>query len=441
MRKENFRILVVDDEQSFSFLLSGILRDAGYNVKASSDPLDGMMVLDSYRPDLVISDLKMPGMNGIEFMTSAREKYPETDFILITAFATVETAVSAMKLGAVDYITKPLKDPDELRRVVSNVFAKQKLIAENTALRDEVGVGLPPLSLVFAGMDNVVEEIRAAAPTETTIMLYGETGTGKSLIAKVIHQLSDKRGVFVNINCASIPENLLESELFGFEKGAFTGATHAKRGKFELADEGTIFLDEVAEMSPGLQAKLLRVLQERTFERLGGLVTLRTTARIVAATNRDLKQAVAERRFREDLFYRLNVFPVQIQPLRQRKEVIPSLAEYLTGRLSLKVGRRVDRISPQSIDRLVAYDWPGNIRELENVIEKAIILSRDGSIMIPELSRSPGPQLAGNMRNIEKQAIENALRKTGGNRRETASILGISLRSLQYKIKGYGIDL
>ncbi len=441
MKEENFRILVVDDEQSFALLISRILKDEGYRVESSPAPSDALARIDEACPDLVISDLRMPGMNGIDFMASVRAKHPETDFIMVTAFASVETAVSAMKLGAADYITKPLRDPDELREVVRKAFENQKLVAENRALRDEIGGGLPPLPLIFAGMEKVREEIEAVAPLDTTIMLYGETGTGKSLIAKVIHQLSGKKGFLVTINCAAIPENLLESELFGYEKGAFTGANRTKKGKFEFADEGTIFLDEIAETSPPLQAKLLRVLQEKSFERLGGLETIRTDARIVAATNRDLKQLVSERRFREDLYYRINVFPVHIPPLRERQESIPELAENLGRKFSLKVGKRIDGISPQSVGRLKSYHWPGNIRELENVIEKAIILSRDGTLSIPELRESSEEPLSGDMKQIEKKAIENALRITGGNRKAAADVLGISLRSLQYKIKDYGITI
>lgn len=441
MSRENFRILVVDDEQSFALLVSRILKDEGYRVRTASNGSEALKVLDGYEPDLVISDIKMPGMDGIAFMDKVRSEHQDVDFIMITAFGTVETAVSAMKMGALDYISKPLKDPEELRRLVAKVYEKSQLLTENRALRDELQGDFPPPGVIFAGMDEVFEDVKAVSSTDTTVILYGETGTGKSLIAKVIHQMSGRKGLFVTINCASIPENLLESELFGYEKGAFTGALHSKKGKFELANEGTLFLDEIAEMSPALQAKLLRVLQDRNFERLGGLETLRTNARIITATNRDLKELVTEKRFREDLYYRLNVFPVRIPPLRERKKVIPLLTEYLVKRLSVKVGKAIKEIPPESIERLSSYPWPGNIRELENLIERAIVLSRDGRLSLPTFEEAPQEVFEGSMKSIERRAIENALKKAGGNRREAAGILGISLRSLQYKIKEYGIGL
>ncbi len=440
MNRGNYKILVVDDEQGFALLISRILGDEGYQVRTMSHPREALAEVDSYHPDLVITDLKMPGMNGVEFMTAVRAQHQETDFIMVTAFASVETAVAAMKLGALDYITKPLKEPEELRRVVLRAFERQRLSAENRALREEVAGDMPPLELVFSGMPAVLEEVSAVAPADTTVILYGETGTGKGLVAGVIHRLSGRRGLMVTINCAAIPENLLESELFGHERGSFTGAVRTKKGKFELADEGTVFLDEIGEMSPSLQAKLLRVLQERRFERVGGLDVIHTSARIIAATNRDLKQLVSQNRFREDLYYRLNVFPVHIPPLRQRRDIIPQLTRYLVERLSRKIGKPISDIPGNTLARLMSHQWPGNVRELENVIEKAVILSRDATLTVPRLHDTAEGGSAGDMRSIEKKAIEEALKKTGGKRKEAADILGISLRSLQYKIKGYGIE-
>lgn len=440
MGREGFNILVVDDEKAFAFLISQILRDEGYRVKTSSSGGEALKILEHYEPDLIISDIKMPGMDGIALMEAVKEKYPDTDFIMITAFATVETAVAAMKKGALDYIAKPLKEPEEMRQLVLRAYEKAQLVSENRALREELRGEFPPMEIIFAGLDTLLEDIRAVAHTDTTIMVYGETGTGKSLIAKVIHQMGGKRGPCVAINCAAIPEQLLESELFGYEKGAFTGAVRSKKGKFELASDGTIFLDEIAEMSAGLQAKFLRVLQEKSFERLGGLETITTNTRVIAATNRDLKGMVSEKKFREDLYYRLNVFPLQVPPLRERRSYIPELAEYLVKKLSAKIGKAIKDIPKESVARLVSYHWPGNVRELENLLERAIILSRDGILAIPPFEQQEGAT-EGDIKSIEKRAIENALKKTQGNRKNAAAILGISLRSLQYKIKEYGIEV
>jgi transcriptional regulator with PAS, ATPase and Fis domain len=300
------------------------------------------------------------------------------------------------------------------------------------------------MDIVFAGIEDILKDIRDVAPTDATIILYGETGTGKSLIAKIIHYMSGRTGPFVDINCAAIPENLLESELFGYEKGAFTGALSQKKGRFELAGDGTIFLDEVSEMSPALQAKFLKVLQDRTFERLGSLNTIKTNARVVAATNRDLKALVEEKKFREDLYYRLNVFPINIPSLRDRKKHIPDIAGYLVKVISARLGKEVKTIPDEEMEKLSGYAWPGNIRELENIIERSVIISRGNKLMLPDLEPakagiSDTQKIKGDLKTVERMAIENALSKTNGNRKKAAEMLGISLRALQYKIKEYGI--
>ncbi|RLD97022.1 MAG: sigma-54-dependent Fis family transcriptional regulator, partial [Aquificota bacterium] len=304
MDKENFRILVVDDDKAFLLLLTSILKDAGYRVDRASSGEEALKKLRRFSPHLIIADLKMPGISGLELTEKVKEEHPEMEVVMITAYGTVDTAVRAMKLGAFDYITKPLKDPEELRQLVARVFEKQQLKLENQLLREQLSQDLPPMDLIFLGMEDLRQEVEEVAPTDATVMLYGESGTGKSLIAKVIHHLSSRKGPFVEINCAAIPENLLEAELFGYERGAFTGATSTKKGKFELAQRGTIFLDEISEMGPSSQAKLLRVLQDGSFERLGGLATIKTDARVIAATNRNLKEALKEKIFREDLYYR-----------------------------------------------------------------------------------------------------------------------------------------
>jgi len=442
MNKENFRILIVDDEKSFLLLMTRILGDEGYTVNGLTSAEEALKIIDSFDPNLIISDLKMPKMDGIRFMQEVR-KHREIDFIMITAFATVETAVAAMKRGASDYITKPLKNPDQLRIAVEKIFDLQALVMENALLKEVFFEDIPPLDVVFAGMEDVLREVQDVAPTEATVMLYGETGTGKTLVAKVLHRMSGRRGPFVDINCAAIPENLLESELFGYEKGAFTGALSQKKGKFELANEGSILLDEVSEMSLTLQAKLLKVLHEKTFERLGSLNTLKTNARVIAATNRDLRQMVSVGRFREDLYYRLNVFPVSIPSLRERRSHLEKIALYLAGVISRRLGKALKVVPGRLLADMRRYDWPGNIRELENAIERAIIVSKGTELQIMALGGGVAPakeqQGSGDLKAIEHKAIRNALLQTSGNRKRAAEMLGISLRALQYKIKEYGI--
>jgi len=440
MDKENFRILVVDDDKAFLLLLTSILKDAGYRVDRASSGEEALKKLRRFSPHLIIADLKMPGISGLELTEKVKEEHPEMEVVMITAYGTVDTAVRAMKLGAFDYITKPLKDPEELRQLVARVFEKQQLKLENQLLREQLSQDLPPMDLIFLGMEDLRQEVEEVAPTDATVMLYGESGTGKSLIAKVIHHLSGRKGPFVEINCAAIPENLLEAELFGYERGAFTGATSTKKGKFELAQRGTIFLDEISEMGPSSQAKLLRVLQDGSFERLGGLATIKTDARVIAATNRNLKEALKEKIFREDLYYRLNVFPIEIPPLRKRREAIPQLVRYLTATMSKRLGKEITEIPKKVMDTLVKYPWPGNIRELQNVIERAVILSKGGRLAPPRLEEEREEDfLEGSLKELEKKAIERALEKFGGNRKKAAEYLGISLRTLQYKIKDYGL--
>jgi DNA-binding NtrC family response regulator len=442
MSNENFRILIVDDEESFLLLMARILSDEKYTVKALSSPIEALAAVETFSPDLVITDLRMPDMDGISFMEKTRKGH-DLDFIMITAFATVETAVEAMKKGAVDYIIKPLQNPDQLRIAVKKIFERQALVSENSLLKSVLVEGIPSLDMVFSGMEHVRKAVQDVASADTTVMLLGETGTGKTLIAKIIHRLSGRKGPFVDINCAAIPETLLESEMFGHEKGAFTGALSQKKGRFEIANEGTILLDEVSEMSPSLQAKFLRVLQEKTFERIGSSSPLTTNARIIAATNRDLKQMTAEGKFREDLFYRLNVFPIFVPPLRERAGHIGSLANCIAGIISGRLGRGLQVITQKTLAEMISYQWPGNIRELENVIERAIILSRgtELDITIPghESDSGASPYIGCDLRSLEKEAIKNALSQSEGNRKRTAAVLGISLRSLQYKIREYGL--
>jgi two-component system response regulator AtoC len=445
MEPNNFRILVVDDEIPLTALLGRILTQAGYQVKSANSGIKALGTIGDFSPNLVITDLKMPDISGLDLLKKVRSKRPEIDFIILTAYATVENAVEAMKQGALDYLIKPLKDPDELRMAVARVVERQTLMAVDTLWRNQLAEGLPPTDVIFAGMKDVWSEIQHVAKTDATVLLQGESGTGKSLVAKAIHHLSGRKGPFVELNCAAIPETLIESELFGHEKGAFTGAIKAKRGKFELAQNGTIFLDEIGEMPLSAQAKFLRILQERIFERVGGTTTLNTSARIIAATNQDLMAGIREKRFREDLYYRLNVFPVTLPPLRKRLEAIQVLTNYLVRSISTRVGKKVSEISDDTIKQIKSYGWPGNVRELHNVIERAIILGRDSRLTLPPLTTlliEGTPESATkrlrSIRDLEKEAIEATIRETDGHRRKAAKILGISIRTLQYKLKEYG---
>jgi DNA-binding NtrC family response regulator len=445
MEPNNFRIMVVDDEIPLTALLGRILTQAGYQVKSANSGIKALGTIGDFSPNLVITDLKMPDISGLDLLKKVRSKRPEIDFIILTAYATVENAVEAMKQGALDYLIKPLKDPDELRMAVARVVERQTLMAVDTLWRNQLAEGLPPTDVIFAGMKDVWSEIQHVAKTDATVLLQGESGTGKSLVAKAIHHLSGRKGPFVELNCAAIPETLIESELFGHEKGAFTGAIKAKRGKFELAQNGTIFLDEIGEMPLSAQAKFLRILQERIFERVGGTTTLNTSARIIAATNQDLMAGIREKRFREDLYYRLNVFPVTLPPLRKRLEAIQVLTNYLVRSISTRVGKKVSEISDDTIKQIKSYGWPGNVRELHNVIERAIILGRDSRLTLPPLTTlliEGTPESATkrlrSIRDLEKEAIEATIRETDGHRRKAAKILGISIRTLQYKLKEYG---
>ena len=452
MNNSMFRILVVDDEVPITILLSKILKREGYVVETAGSGEEALAKLPEFVPNLVITDLKMPGIDGIELMRRIRRERPEIDFILLTAYATVENAVEAMKAGAREYLIKPLKEPEELRAAVARVLERQALADANALWQTQLAQGLPPKEVLFAGMEQVWQEVERVSATGATVLLTGESGTGKSLIAKVIHTLSRKKGPFVEINCAAMPEQLIESELFGHEKGAFTGAVKSKRGKFELAQDGTIFLDEIGEMPLAAQAKLLRVLQERSFERVGGTVTITTSARIVAATNQDLKERISQKQFREDLYYRLQVFPIELPPLRERPGAVAAIAKWMVRDIAAKMGRGVPELDEAAVQRLESYDWPGNIRELHNILERALILSPEENVILPPLGPGGDGRAQGrgegegsarrelkSLKELEREAIEQTLRETKGHRRKAAEILGISLRTLQYKLKQYGL--
>ncbi|QWR76533.1 sigma-54-dependent transcriptional regulator [Candidatus Magnetomonas plexicatena] len=444
MSKDNYRVMIVDDEESIRLLLLRILEDDGYAIKSASNGKEALSICENFRPHLILLDLKMPQMDGLTFIEKYKQSdlsHHETDFIVLTAYGTVDSAVTAMKLGAMDFITKPLSDPNVLRFAVKKAYERRRLLTENEALRAEQLKGLPPIEIIFGGMEDVLEEVTAVSGTNSAVLLTGETGTGKTLIARVIHALSKRHGPFIELNCAAIPENLMESELFGYEKGAFTGAVSAKRGKFELASCGSILLDEVSEMSQALQAKFLKVLEGSSFERLGGTVSQKVDARIICATNRDLQKETANGKFRQDLYFRLNVFPINIPPLRARQKFIPELCRFMASSISKRIGKEVGDITEASIAKLLSYEWPGNVRELQNVIERSIIMSKGGIVEFTKAIPVELPELKDtfNLIELERNTIENALKHTRGSRKDAAEILGISMRTLQYKIKEYGL--
>lgn len=447
----DYRILVADDEESMVVLLSGILRKEGCHVETAADGQEAIDKLQNSRFDLVISDLKMPRADGLTLVEFITQAYPETLIVLLTAHGTIDIAVEAMKKGAWDFLTKPLESPDQLRALVSKARSLQRRVRENSG-SNRTGCPEAKGNLVYRDpkMQEVIDLIKLVAPTDSTVLLTGESGTGKEMAAMEIHRLSKRaEQPFIAVNCAALAENLLESELFGYEKGAFTGASARKTGFFEMAHQGTLFLDEIGEISPVVQVKLLRVLQERNFTRVGGTSLVSVDVRVIAATNRNLPAAVAAQSFREDLYYRLNVFPVHIPPLRERREDIPVLAAHFIEKYAGKMNKSIAGMSSEAKQILRDYDWPGNARELSNVIERAVILSpAEGKIMPVHLGITPGAGLAGDMageqkdvlRNVEREAIIRALNLHNGNRKMTAGHLGISLRSLYYKLKEYNIE-
>lgn len=438
------RILVVDDESGVREFVAEALEADGYETHALPSGEAALEELGKRQYALMFTDLKMPGMNGVELLTRARELQPELEVIVLTAQGSVDVAVDAMKRGAFDFIQKPVSGPQQLRLLAARALERRSLLdIKEHAARE--GAGEPTLSYGDPKMDPVVEALQKVAKTTATVLLVGESGTGKEVAAKAVHRWSARHGgPFVAINCAALSENLLESELFGHEKGAFTGAAATKRGRIELGAGGTFFLDEVGELKPDLQAKLLRVLQERTFERVGGSRSIAADVRWVAATNRDLGRMVAEGDFREDLYHRLAVFPVRLPPLRERRSDIPHLARALVERIGADVGKAGLSIDASAEQRLVGAAWPGNVRELRNALERAAILAegrliRAEHIVLDPLSTGIDP-LSGTLDQIERRAIERALGEVDGNRKRCAERLGIGLRTLYDKLKEYRIE-
>ncbi len=437
-------LLLVDDDPGFRKLSETILAAEGHHVTSASSVKDALAAAGRREFSLVLCDLRLPDGDGLDVLRWFRANEPATPVIMITGFATVHNAVEAMKLGAADYLGKPLSSPDQLRLLVRRLLAARQADAEREVLRDEQTARFSCDELIAEApcMHRVLELVGRVAPTNATVLVLGESGTGKEIVARCIHAHSQRsRNVFVAVNCAALSPTLIESELFGHEKGAFTGATAQHIGRFERAHHGTLFLDEIGELDANLQAKLLRVLQGRTFERVGGNREISVDVRVIAATNRDLHQAVAAGRFREDLFYRLNLFPVELPPLRERGPDIAALARFFLARAGRSLHRQAPYLTPEVEQHLMAYHWPGNVRELENLMERLAILS-DSHIDLHDLPHTP----SGNgdhpvsMKQMERSAIEHALAAHHGNRTHTAKQLGISLRTLQYRLKEYGIE-
>jgi len=435
--------LVVDDDDLIRSFLSTILREEGHRVEEARNGKEGLSRLAEGEFDLVITDLRMPGISGLEFMREGRREKPETRWILITAFGSIGNAVEAMKAGASDYLTKPFQSPDELRHVIRRVLREAEAERRISMLSEELGRQFPPVDMIFLGerMQRIHRLVKEVAPTPATVLISGPSGTGKELVARVIHQLSPRREKpFVAVHCAALAETLLESELFGHERGAFTGATNTRKGRFELADGGTLFLDEIGELPSAVQVKLLRVLQEREFERVGGMKPLSVDVRVISATNKDLKSEVSSGGFREDLFYRLNVFPISLPPLVDRPEAILPLADYFGRKFGDAFGKKPVAFTEGARSALLKYGWPGNIRELQNIIERAVILASgeiDAHHLNIESSNDDEATADGLLQKVEKEAIQKVLSEVGGNRKKAAQVLGISLRTLQYRIKEF----
>ncbi|MDY7228230.1 sigma-54-dependent transcriptional regulator [Hyalangium rubrum] len=444
------RILVVDDEDNARRAIVTILGEEGYEVAEASNGMDALTRLADFSPAVVLSDVRMPQMDGLTLLKKAREQGSDATFVMMTAFASVETAVEAMRAGADNYLVKPL-DADAVLVILSKALEKRSLRREAESLRDQVRARTRFHNIIGDSpqLQGIYDVVRRAAATKATVLILGESGTGKELIAQALHQESPRKDKpFIRVHCAALSENLLESELFGHEKGSFTGAMARKEGRFELADGGTLFLDEIGEISPAVQVKLLRVLQQREFERVGGTQTLKVDVRIVAATHRDLTAEVKAGRFREDLFYRLNVVSVTLPPLRDRKSDIPTLVSHFLEKYSESYGKEVKALAPGTLQALLAHDWPGNVRELENAIERAVVLAQDTELTaddLPPVLRGPRPLGStssnlipgASMAAIEREAILRTMEMVHGSTSRAAEILGISVRKIQYRLKEY----
>ncbi len=450
-------ILIVDDEKSICQSLEGILADEGYEVQTAPSAEEALRMMEEEAPHLVLLDIWLPGMDGLEALKIIKTEFPQVRVVMMSGHGTIETAVKATKLGAFDFIEKPLS-LEKIILVINHAMDMMRLEEENVLLKQKL-----TQSFELTGKSPVImelkEQISIVAPTNAWILIMGENGTGKELVARSIHRRSRRsQKPFVEVNCAAIPEELIESELFGHEKGAFTGATSKKRGKFDLANEGTIFLDEVADMSQKAQAKILRILQEKTFERVGGNRLISTDVRVLAATNKDLEREMEDGRFRQDLYYRLNVIPLHVPPLRDRREDIPLLVARFIHDFSLKEGEVEKTMSNEALEKLMRHDWPGNVRELKNIVERLVIMTPGRIIDVadipplqktenghrPETADIPIPSDSDSLRearqDFEKQFIMKKLKEFEGNISRTAEAIGLERSNLHRKIKSYGLD-
>jgi DNA-binding NtrC family response regulator len=443
-------ILIVEDEAKMRRLLELNLGEQGFTTHAVADAESGLKLLAQEKVDLVVTDFRLPGMNGLEFLQAVKRVNAALPVVMMTAYGSVESAVEAMKMGASDYVLKPFS-LEEMTLVVRKELDAHNLREENRSLREALGQRYQYENIIAKSdkMQAVLAMVERVAPTNATVLLGGESGVGKDLVARAIHEHSNRKsGPFVKINSTAIPENLLESELFGYEKGAFSGATNSKPGKFELADKGTLFLDEIGDVPPVTQVKLLRVLQEREFERLGGTKTLKVDVRLIAATNRDLRAALEDGSFREDLYYRLNVVAIDIPPLREHKEDIPELTQFFLEKYGREAAHPVKSITSAAMKLLMEFHWPGNVRELENVMQRSVTLARSETLDVddihldrPHTANNSAPVLPPGMtlEQWEQEIIREALRQANGNKSQAARALGLSRNALRYRLSQMGV--
>ena len=448
------KILIVDDETAHCRMLEAVLKAEKYQTQRAQDGQSAIEAVKERFYDLILMDIRMNRVGGIEALKKIKEISPDIPILMMTAYASVDTAVQAMRSGAYDYLTKPL-DIDELKILVAKALRHHQLEKENIFLKEQLGSRFDFSNIIGRSrtMKELLETVAMVAPSEATVLILGESGTGKELIANAIHQNSPRSShPFIKVNCAALPETLLESELFGHERGAFTGAVSRRQGRFHLAHKGSILLDEIAEMSLATQSKILRVLQEREFEPIGSPETVKVDTRIITATNKNLQEEVKANRFREDLYYRINVVNLTVPPLRERRDDIPLLVDFFLKRYAKKNNRNLKGFTPKAMDLLMRYDWPGNIRELENVMERSVIMMRGDFItpdefpgvlksLDPEYEQISAEMLSGkSLKEMEKAMIMRTLQETDGNRTRAAEILGISRRTLQLKLKEYGVN-